>query len=75
MMCIRLRVRRSGPRLALRGLWSGRPAAMQLASVPISNGGILARPAAPGLCPASAPWPIWPETGFDARFDKGCVVS
>ena len=54
---------------------SGTPAAMQLAAVPTSNGGILARPADPVLCPASAPWPIWPETGFDARFDKGCVVS
>ena len=49
-----LRVRRRGPRLALRGLGSGRPAAMQLAAVPISNGGILARPP-PSLSPLGLP--------------------
>ena len=71
MLC----VRRRDPRLAFECPWSGRPAAMQLAPGPTSNGGVLARLAGPGPCTAPAPLPIWPETSFDARFDKGCVVS
>ena len=70
-----LRVCRYGAGLAFRGPWSGAQAAMQLATAPIFNGRVLARPARSGLCTAPAPRPIWPETRCHARFDKGCVVS
>ena len=69
------RVRGGDPRLALRGPWSGALAAMQLASVPTTNGGILTRRAP--TCPSKAALtrPIAPETRSLAGFDKGCVVS
>ena len=70
-----LPVRRRGPRLALRRPWSGAQAAMQLASVPISNGGVLARPPTPGLCPASAPRPVGPEPGLKPRLNQRLEVS
>ena len=70
-----LRVCRYCPRLAFRGPWSGAPAAVQLATAPIFNGRVLARPARPGLCTAPAPRPTRPETRCLARFDKFCVVN
>ena len=70
-----LRVCRYGAGLAFRGPWSGAQAAMQLATAPIFNGRVLARPARPRLCTAPAPRPIRPETRCMAGFSQSCVVS
>ena len=70
-----LRVRGGDPRLAFRGPWSGAPAAVQLAPVPAFNGGVLAHPATSGLCAASVPRPIRPETRCMASFNESYVVN
>jgi len=70
-----LRVCRYGAGLAFRGPWSGALAAVQRATVPATNGRVLARPASPGLCTAPAPRPIRPETRCMAGFSQSCVVS
>ena len=63
------------PRLAFRGPWPGALAAVQRATVPATNGRVLAHSAPPGLCTAPAPRPIRPETGCMAGFSQSCVVS
>ena len=70
-----LRVRRYGPGSAFLGSRSGAPAAMQLAAVSTSNGGVLTHPAGPGLCTAPAPRPIGTKTGCMASFNESCVVN
>ena len=70
-----LRVRGSGPCLALRCPRSGRPATMQLASAPTFNCRVLAGAAAPGLCTASAPRPIRSETRCHARLGKLFTIN
>ena len=69
------RVRLSGPRLALRGPWAGRPTTMQLTAGAIFDGRVLTGCPLAGLCAASPPRPIRTETGCKAGFSKSCVVS
>ena len=70
-----LRVRRYGPGSAFLGSRSGAPAAMQLAAVSTSNGGVLAKCSSTGFSQASRARPTRPKTRCHARFDKFCVVN
>jgi hypothetical protein len=69
------RVRLSGPRLALNGPWAGAQAAMELTAGAIFDGRVLARCSLAGLCTASSPWPIRPETRCEAGFSKSHMFS
>ena len=68
-------VRGGNPCLALRGPWSGAPAAVQFAPGPAFNGGVLAWGAPTRLGEAAFTRPIGTKTGCIARFDKSCVVN
>jgi hypothetical protein len=69
-MCIRLRVRRSGPRLALSGPWSGGLAPVHPASGLSFEGRLLARGASAGFREAAFAWPIATKTRCPADFDQ-----
>ena len=62
-------VRRDHPCLARCGLWSVAPAAVQLAAVPTSNGGVLAWGAPTGFGEAAFTRPIGTKTGCMASFN------
>ena len=62
-------VRRDHPCLARFGLWSGALAAVQLAAVPTSNGGVLAWGGPTGFGEAAFTWPIGTKTGCMASFN------
>ena len=64
-----LGVRRYRPRLAFRGSWSGRAAAVQSAPVPALKRRLLAGRAPTCLGKASPARPVDPETRCHARFD------
>ena len=70
-----LRMRHYGPGSAFLGSRSGAPAAMQLAAVSTSNGGVLAKCSSTGFSQASRARPTRPKTRCHARFDKFCVVN
>ena len=70
-----LRMRRYRPGSAFLGSRSGAPAAMQLAAVSTSNGGVLAKCSSTGFSQASRARPTRPKTCCHARLDKFCVVN
>jgi len=65
-----LRVRRSGPRFALRGPWSGAQAAMQPTPGLSFEGRLLARGAAACFSEAAFARPIATKTRCPADFDQ-----
>ena len=70
-----LRVRCCDPRFARRGLWSGTPAAMQLATAPTFNGGVLARRAFARFRMAPLARPVGAEPRTTAGINELFAVS
>jgi hypothetical protein len=70
-----LRVRRCGPCLALKCLWSGAFAPVEFTAGAVFDGRVLAECSLAGLCAASPPWPIRPEPGCKAGFSKRLNTS
>ena len=70
-----LRIRRYGPGSAFLGSRSGAPAAMQLAAVSTSNGGVLAKCSSTGFSQASRARPTRPETRCHARLGKLFTIN
>ena len=70
-----LRVRRSGPRLALRGPWSGGLAPVQFATAPSFNGRVLAGRSLAGFRQAPLTRPMDPEPRCLARFDQLLMIN
>ena len=65
-----LPVRRRGPRLSLRGLWSGAQAAMQPTPGLSFEGRLLAGGASACFSEAAFAWPIATKTRCPADFDQ-----